>query len=83
MRMRESLIPPAVEPAQAPVNIIITSAIRQNVGHMAKSTVAKPVVVMMVTVWNAASVMESPKGMPACRRRLRHSSSVVTTTMPV
>ena len=37
---REILMPPEVEPAHAPVNISITSAIRQNVGHRAKSTVA-------------------------------------------
>ena len=82
MAIRDILIPPEVEPAQPPVNISITSAMRQKVGHRAKSTVAKPVVVMMVTVWKAASVMESWKPTPACAHRLTHSSSVVAVTMP-
>ena len=37
---------------------------------------------MMVTVWNAASVTDWPKGTSACTYRLRHSSSVVHTTTP-
>ena len=82
MATRDILMPPEVEPAQAPVNISITSAMRQKVGHREKSTVAKPVVVMMVTVWKAASVMESRKGTPACTRRLMHSSSVAAATIP-
>ena len=82
MATRDILMPPEVEPAQAPVNISITSAMRQKVGHREKSTVAKPVVVMMVTVWKAASVMESRKGTPACTRRLMHSSNVAAATIP-
>ena len=78
---RDSFMPPEVEPAQPPVNISTSRAIRQNVGHRAKSTVAKPVVVMMVTVWNAASVTDSPSGTPACTRRHRQISSVTPTTM--
>ena len=83
MAIRDILIPPEVEPAQPPVNISITSAMRQKVGHRAKSTVAKPVVVMMVTVWNAASVMEPLSGIPACNRRHRQISSVIPTTTAV
>ena len=80
---RDTFMPPAVEPAQPPENISTSSAIRQKVGHMAKSTVAKPVVVMMVTVWNAASVMEPLSGIPACNRRHRQISSVIPTTTAV
>lgn len=64
MATRDILMPPEVEPAQAPVNISITSAMRQKVGHREKSTVAKPVVVMMVTVWKAGVGDGIPEGHP-------------------
>ena len=52
--MREHFMPPPVEPAHAPMNISSTSRARLNVGHRSKSTVEKPVVVMMDATWNRA-----------------------------
>ena len=48
MMMRETLMPPPVEPAQPPTNISSTRIQRDSSGHWSKSAVAKPVVEMMV-----------------------------------
>src|SRR5699024_4684625 len=53
-RMREHFIPPPVDPAQAPINIKITSNIRDSSGHRLKSAVAKPVVEITEATWKAA-----------------------------
>ena len=45
---RETLKPPPVEPAQAPMIMSSTSVCLENSGQKLKSTVAKPVVVMML-----------------------------------
>ena len=44
---RDTLMPPPVLPAQAPINIKSTRIVFGIVGQRLKSTVAKPVVVMM------------------------------------
>ena len=49
-----TLIPPPVEPAQAPMNINITKMALDKGGHKLKSVVAKPVVVMMEETWKKA-----------------------------
>lgn len=48
-----------VEPAQAPMNMRMTSRNRENSGHRSKSTLEKPVVEMMVATWKAAARMVS------------------------
>ena len=45
--MREHFMPPPVEPAHAPMNISSTISSLLNAGHWLKSTVEKPVVVMI------------------------------------
>ena len=54
-------MPPPVEPAQAPMNINVTKMALEKVGHWLKSTVAKPVVVMMEETWKNAWRRLSPK----------------------
>ena len=61
MRMRLTLIPPPVLPAQAPMNISTTSTSLDRVGHRSKSQLEKPVVVIMEPTWNAACRSASPK----------------------
>ena len=51
---RATLIPPAVEPAQPPMNISATRMALEKVGQVLKSTVANPVVVMMEDTWKKA-----------------------------
>ena len=43
---RDTLRPPPVLPAHAPMNISNTSKVREYCGHWSKSIVAKPVVVI-------------------------------------
>ena len=50
----ETLMPPPVLPAQAPMNIRSTRMARGTAGHTLKSTVENPVVVMMEPTWKAA-----------------------------
>ena len=45
--IRETLIPPAVEPAQPPINIKSKSNTCGNIPHKPKSTVEYPVVVII------------------------------------
>ena len=45
--IRETFIPPAVEPAIAPINIAATSTTRAAIGHRSKSVVLYPVVVII------------------------------------
>ena len=51
---RATLIPPPVEPAQAPTNISVTKMALEKVGQVLKSVVANPVVVMMEDTWKKA-----------------------------
>ena len=51
--MRDTFMPPAVLPAQAPMNIRSTMIVRAVCGHRSKSTVENPVVEMMELTWNA------------------------------
>ena len=44
---RETLMPPPVLPAQAPMNISSTRMVRLVCGHRSKSMVENPVVVMI------------------------------------
>ena len=53
---RETLIPPPVLPAQAPINIRSTKIVFAVPDHLSKSAVAKPVVVIMEATWKEASV---------------------------
>ena len=46
---RDTLIPPPVEDAQAPITVSIISTALENIGHCAKSAVEYPVVVITVT----------------------------------
>ncbi len=46
MIMRDTFMPPPVEPAQAPMNIMVTSSTLEKLGHRSKSAVTKPVVEM-------------------------------------
>ena len=52
--IRDTLIPPPVLPAQAPININMTRIVREISGHPLKSVVAYPVVVMIEPTWKAA-----------------------------
>ena len=64
-RWRTTLIEPAVEPAEPPTNISAKSVRRQSAGQRAKSALAKPVVVMIETVWKTpARNAASPSAMP-------------------
>ena len=47
-------MPPPVEPAQAPTNISTTRMDLEKVGQRSKSTVPKPVVVIMEETWKKA-----------------------------
>ena len=50
----DTLIPPLVLPAQAPININITNITFDNSGQQLKSTVENPVVVTMEDTWKNA-----------------------------
>ena len=50
----DTLIPPPVLPAQAPINISITNIDLDNEGHILKSTVENPVVVIIEPTWKNA-----------------------------
>jgi hypothetical protein len=64
-RWRTILIEPVVEPAEPPANMSAKSVRRQSTGHVAKSRLAKPVVVMMETVWKTpARTAASPSSIP-------------------
>ena len=54
MTTRATFTPPAVEPAQPPTNISATRMALENVGQVLKSTVAKPVVVIIEETWKNA-----------------------------
>ena len=56
---RDTLMPPPVLPAQAPMNMSKTSTVLLAAGQRLKSVVANPVVVMMVETWKAAWVKAS------------------------
>ena len=58
---RETLIPPPVLPAQAPINISNTKMVLLKPGHISKSVVAKPVEEIRDATWNEASVNASNK----------------------
>ena len=47
------LMPPAVEPAQAPINMAKKTSIREETGQSLKLAVTKPVVDMMEQSWKA------------------------------
>jgi len=49
MRILPTLIAPAVDPAHPPINIKVIRTALENEGHMSKSTVEKPVVLMIET----------------------------------
>ena len=54
IRIREHFMPPPVDPAQAPQNMIRIRMRWDSWGHRVKSAVAKPVVEMMEATWNTA-----------------------------
>ncbi len=64
MRTRITLIPPAVEPAQPPMNMSRMSVILAAVSHRSKSAVTNPVVVMMLDTENAESLSALPQESP-------------------
>ena len=70
-----------MEPAQAPMNIRITSSVLENHGHRSKSDMAKPVVLMMdATVkeaWWIACLRESN-----CGRMFTVMAAMLSTVMP-
>ena len=51
---RPHLRPPPVLPPQAPTNISISIIVFEKLGHRLKSSVAKPVVVIILDTVNAA-----------------------------
>ena len=51
---RDTFIPPPVLPAQAPTNISVTRIVWESAGHMSKSAVEYPVVVMIAPTWKKA-----------------------------
>ena len=51
---RETLIPPPVEPAQAPTTISESRTVLESSGHRFQSAVQNPVVVMMAATWKEA-----------------------------
>jgi hypothetical protein len=51
MIILDTLKPPPVEPAQAPTNMRHTSIVFENDGHLSKSAVEKPVVVIIELTW--------------------------------
>jgi len=57
---RETFIPPPVLPAQAPIIISNSRIVFDNCGHMLKSVVANPVVVMIVPTWKKECRRVSP-----------------------
>ena len=54
MMIRETFIPPPVEPAHPPMNISSTRIQRESSGHRSKSQVENPVVLRMVMTWKKA-----------------------------
>ena len=65
MITRLTLTPPAVEPAHPPINIATSRSILEDVGHVLKSAVANPVVVItdaalnilcLITSWTPVNV---------------------------
>ena len=56
----DTLIPPPVLPAQAPINISSTRMVFEVSGHISKSVVEKPVVVIIDATWKKACVRLSP-----------------------
>ena len=51
---RATLMPPPVDPADAPMTISTSRMVLEKLGHRSKSVVAKPEVVMMLDTWKAA-----------------------------
>ena len=51
--MRETLSPPPVLPAEAPMSMTSISMLLENAGHSVKSAVAKPVVVIRDETWKS------------------------------
>jgi hypothetical protein len=64
MRMRITLIPPAVEPAHPPTNMSRMRVILAAVSHRSKSAVTNPVVVIMLETANAESLSPLPQESP-------------------
>ena len=48
------LRPPPVEPAHAPMTISVSKMVFEKLGHVSKSVVAKPVVVIILATWKQA-----------------------------
>ena len=67
MSTRAHLMPPPVEPAQAPINMSSTRIVLENSGHRLKSVLPKPVVEMMEATWKAAWRTLSPACPPCCK----------------
>ena len=72
---RDTLTPPPVLPAQAPININNTRIVFEACGQRSKSWVAKPVVVIMEATWNEAWCSASP--------RLLYRPAVFTVIIPM
>ena len=53
-RIRMTFSPPAVDPAQPPMAIMIRSSDLEKRGHWSKSAVPKPVVVRIAATWKPA-----------------------------
>ena len=58
---RAALMPPPVEPAQAPTTIRHSRMVLEKLGQRSKSVVAKPVVVMILATWKEACRMVSSR----------------------
>ena len=55
----DTLMPPPVLPAQAPMSIRQTRMLLESSGHLSKSAVEKPAVEIMLATWNSALRMIS------------------------
>ena len=64
MRIRITLMPPAVDPAHPPTNMSSTRVILAAGSHRSKSAVTNPVVVIMLETANAESLSARGRCVP-------------------
>ena len=81
-RMREHFMPPPVDPAQAPQNMMRMRISWENCGHSTKSAVAKPVVEIREATWKTVyrRLSQIPPYTPRLAREI--TRVVPATTQP-
>ena len=77
MRSLESLNPPAVDPAHAPVNIKKSITVCERCGRALRSTVVNPAVEMIEVTWKKASLMHFPRAPPPTAFKEFHTFTVM------